>query len=124
MLMYSRDEECLPVGGIVLQQLMVFDMGNIPPAELLTLAVELIRQAEHGEQRPLDPDLYRLAALPDEKPPKCPGGTCSVVRRPPKRYDSARSGLGKSVESTLGALLQHLFQTVSRRSSHNTHFGE
>jgi hypothetical protein len=49
-------------------------MGNIPPAELLTLAVELIRQSEHGEQRPLDPDLYRLAgvlsALPDEKPPE------------------------------------------------------
>ena len=70
----GRDEECLPVGGIVLQQLMVFDMGNIPPAELLTLAVELIRQAKHGEQRSLDPDLYRLAgvlsALPDEKPPE------------------------------------------------------
>jgi hypothetical protein len=49
MLMYSwgRDEEGLSVGGIVLQQLLVvLDMGKIPPAELLTLAVELIRQVE------------------------------------------------------------------------------
>jgi hypothetical protein len=49
MLMYSwgRDEEGLSVGGFVLQQLLVvLDMGKIPPAELLTLAVELIRQVE------------------------------------------------------------------------------
>jgi hypothetical protein len=51
-LMYSweRDEEGLPVGGIVLQQLMqqlvVLDMGKISPAELLMLAVELVRQVE------------------------------------------------------------------------------
>jgi hypothetical protein len=46
----GRDEEGLPVGGFVLQQLLqqvvVLDTGKIPPAELLTLAVELIRQAE------------------------------------------------------------------------------
>jgi hypothetical protein len=42
----GRDEEGLPVGGFVLQQLVVLDMGEMPPAELLKLAVELIRQAE------------------------------------------------------------------------------
>jgi hypothetical protein len=49
--MYSQGgTKKVPVGGFVLQQLLqqlgILDMGKIPPAELLTLAVELIRKVE------------------------------------------------------------------------------
>jgi hypothetical protein len=67
----GRDEEGLAVGGLVFQQLLdqqlglIFQMGEVFPAQLLALAVELVGQAleeEHAEDEFLELRGVHLAA--------------------------------------------------------------